>query len=96
MDKKLEARIARLERMFSRKNEDAYDEYSLAHELYMMLDRLSECRDNLKGLSKYNRAGIYDEEIVHGLVDAASLLAKVVTEVASLADMTNELELERE
>lgn len=30
------------------------------------------------------------------LSDAASLLAKVVTKVASLADMTNELELERE
>lgn len=107
MDKKLEARIARLERMLnlkSVKNEDAssvekWNEYSLTNQIVLIKDRLDECVNDLKHLAYDSQAyehGMDDDELLKQLDSTVLQLKNAIKAVDSLAWSANELEQEIE
>lgn len=87
MDKKLEARIARLEKIMNRrsvKNEEAYTDDDEG-KLDQLFDRLLDCKDDIEALGRSNR------EIAKDLRKAAALVDSAMNSIGKALDYVQAL-----
>lgn len=104
MNKKLEERVSRLERIVNNKNEDKsavekWREYSLANQIVLIKDRLYACVEDLKNLADDDQAykhGMNDEDLIEQLDSTVLQLKNAIEAVDTLAWSANEIEREIE
>ena len=78
---------------------DKWNEYSLAHEIVLIKDRLDDCVSELKHLPYDAQAyehGMKDEELERQLKSTVAKLKEAIKSVDSLIWLTNEWEQEVE